>query len=147
MIKYALKCEAGHRFDGWFRSSAAFDEQRDAGDLVCPVCGTSEVDKALMAPTVRSSDRQAAKPVGQESMPAELREKVAEFLSTVRDHVEKNCDYVGDDFAEEARRIHYGESDPRSIYGEATPEEANELFDEGVEVAPLPILPRARQQG
>ncbi len=133
MIKYSLICESEHEFEGWFRDSADFTVQSDQGLLECPLCGAPEVRKAVMAPAVakrRPSDGSATKS-------AFLRE-MAEAAGRARKYVENNFDYVGDKFPEEARKIHYGETDPRGIYGEATGREVKELVDEGVSVAPLP---------
>ncbi|PKP76729.1 MAG: DUF1178 domain-containing protein [Alphaproteobacteria bacterium HGW-Alphaproteobacteria-3] len=136
MIRYALLCEKDHEFDGWFPSSEGFDAQVAAGDVLCPHCGSPNVRKALMAPSIGKSASKAAA-----SMPADMAQKMSMMMLALKKHVEENCDYVGDKFAEEARRIHYGEADHRDIYGEATPDEALELIEEGVEVAPLPVVP------
>lgn len=136
MIKYELKCRKDHVFEAWFYDSATYDKQAAGGKVVCPVCNSRKVEKAPMAPRIGKSKGEVAK--------AEARElaKVRQALSELRDHVEKNADYVGDQFAEEARKIHYGETDKRNIYGEASPEEAKELVEEGVDVAMIPWLPR-----
>ena len=136
MIRYALQCEKDHEFDGWFPSSEGFDAQTAAGDVLCPHCGSPNVRKALMAPSIGKSAGKAVAPT-----PADMAQKMSMMMLALKKHVEENCDYVGDKFAEEARRIHYGESDHRDIYGEATPDEARELIEEGVEVAPLPVVP------
>lgn len=133
MIKYRLVCENEHEFDGWFASSNAFDAQAAGGEIACPYCESRKVQKGLMAPSVRTSKKS-----GGSASPDEAMEHVQMFMSKVREHVEKNFDYVGDRFAEEARRIHYGETDEREIYGETTVQEAQELIEEGVSVAPLP---------
>ena len=141
MILYRLRCHDEHEFEGWFRNAEAFDSQRDSGILECPVCGTADVSKALMAPSIAkgrevarpvASDIQALHPAAQKA--AELRDK----LRAVRRLVEENCDYVGDRFAEEARKIHYGEADAHGIYGETTPEETERLKDEGIEFGSVP---------
>jgi hypothetical protein len=139
MIKYQLKCGSGCSFEGWFRSSEDFDQQAGAAQLECPACGSTEVSRAIMAPAivrradqVRKSDRASA-----------ISEIMAEAARRARDYVEKNFDYVGEKFPEEARRIHYGETKDRAIYGEATPAEARELVDEGLSIAPLPLAPGA----
>ncbi len=134
MIKYRLICEQDHEFDGWFAGSTAFDDQVAAGEIACPYCGSVKVQKALMAPSVVTSKQK--KRAG--TSPTEAVEQVQMFMSKVREHVETNFDYVGDQFADEARRIHYGEADEREIYGEATLDEAKDLIEEGVSVAPLP---------
>ncbi|PKQ03771.1 MAG: DUF1178 domain-containing protein [Alphaproteobacteria bacterium HGW-Alphaproteobacteria-12] len=136
MIRYVLRCEKDHEFDGWFPSSDGFDAQVAAGDVLCPHCGSPNVCKALMAPSIGKS---AAKDTA--ASPADAMQKMSMMMLALKKHVEENCDYVGDKFAEEARRIHYGESGHRDIYGEATLDEARELIEEGVEVAPLPVVP------
>ena len=143
MIRYALLCEHEHPFDGWFPSSAGFEAQAASGDLVCPVCGSREVRKALMAPQLGRGTRKGAPAAAPAALP-DAAQKLGMMMLALRKHVEENCDYVGDRFAEEARRIHYGETDHRDIYGETTPDEARALIEEGVEVAPLPIVPPAR---
>ena len=133
MIKYRLKCAAGCSFEGWFRSSADFERQAADASLECPFCASVEVSRAIMAPAVvtgaaaRREDRLSA-----------MRETMAEAARRARDYVEKNFDYVGDRFPEEARKIHYGEVKERAIYGEATGKDVKELVDEGVSIAPLP---------
>jgi hypothetical protein len=148
MILYDLKCEKGHVFEAWFHSSATFDDQVTNGEVVCAVCGSAKVGKAPMAPRV-SKGRNAAEsgppakaPRGEAATLAagetagELRRKLKEL----RRHIESNCDYVGTAFAEEARKIHYGESEARGIYGETSDDEAKKLNDEGVPVARVPWL-------
>lgn len=147
MIKYRLRCDKDHSFDAWFRDSAAYDKQADANLLACPSCGTSSVSKALMAPNVSSSKKKgdsapehivpAVNEVPQEMI--ELRQK----LAALRSEVESNFDYVGKNFAEEARKIHYGEKDPRGIYGETSPTEAEALRDEGIDFGAIPWLPKS----
>jgi hypothetical protein len=134
MIKYTLLCEENHDFEGWFASAAGYDSQAEAGQIKCPCCGTAKVRKAVMTPNVatRSKGAGPGRPVSGE---------VLELLRAVRDEVLKNADYVGPRFAEEARKIHFGEIEARGIYGEATPAEAKALLDEGVQVQPLPKLP------
>jgi len=135
MIVYSLQCTAGHQFDGWFRDSATFDAQTAGHEVSCPVCGSVEVSKALMAPAVRSSKKREAV---QATEVAEAQAAVLQALKAVRREVETNCDYVGTQFAEEARRIHYGEADKRGIYGEASADQAAELADEGIEIGQIP---------
>lgn len=131
MIVYSLQCSKGHAFEGWFKDSSAFDSQSAGGKLVCPVCDSHKVDKAPMAPALPSA-------VGErKSAPAELR-KMRQFMTGLRKYVQENADYVGPKFPEEARKIHYGETEERHIYGEATLDEARELIEEGVDVAALP---------
>lgn len=132
MMKYQLRCDAEHHFEGWFRSSEDYDAQAEQGLLACPVCGTGDVHKAIMAPAIAKGE------AGRAERLADIRQSVTEAAARARAYVEKNFDYVGDKFPDEARRIHYGETDPRRIYGEATGEEVKELVREGVEVAPLP---------
>ena len=153
MIHYNLRCDDGHEFDSWFNNSASFEKQAKRGLLECPQCGSAKVDRALMTPNVPRKGRitadalppaqpTPAKPtpaVGGEQIPAHVRA----MLQKLRSEVEKNCDYVGDGFAEEARRIHNGEADARGIYGETTPEEAEALAEDGIEVARIPWVPRA----
>ena len=143
MIRYDLICDKEHDFDGWFRNSEAYDAQAAAGQVACPVCGSTTVAKQLMTPGIPAKSNQRA----EGRMPVfagQKDEKVAELVEAVRKlrrQVEENADYVGDRFAEEARRIHYNEVEQRGIYGEASLEEAKALIEEGVEVHPLPPLP------
>jgi len=168
MIHYALQCQQGHGFDGWFRDSAAFEAQAAAGFVECPACGDKQITRALMTPAVgRKGNRApvavpapgpqpaaapasapadaAAAPVpapvakAAEALPDHLRA----MLQRLRAEVERNCDYVGNQFADEARRMHRGDSDRRGIYGETTPDEAEALADEGIEVDRIPWVPRA----
>jgi hypothetical protein len=136
MIVYDLKCRDGHQFEAWFRDSGAYDAQLEASDLLCPVCGGSDVQKALMAPNL--SRGEARTPAVQEDQRVVQARRA---LHELRRQVEENCDYVGPRFPEEARRIHYGECDARGIYGESTAEEAEALKEEGVEVRRIPWLP------
>ena len=138
MIRYALACEAGHTFEGWFSDSRAFEVQKSDGSLSCPACGSTVVDKALMAPSV-STARQKETMRLAANVP-EHQEAVA-AIRRIRKHLTENADYVGPKFAEEARRIHYNETEKRGIYGEASPNEAKALAEEGIEFHPLPVLP------
>ena len=131
MIVYRLACTEGHGFEGWFKDSAAYDAQAAGGKLVCPVCNSHNVTKAPMAPAVSGTGSKG------EPAPQELR-KMRQFVSGLRKYVEDNAENVGRKFPEEARKIHYGETEERAIYGEATADEARDLIEEGVEVAPLP---------
>ena len=162
MIRYSLACGRGHEFESWFASSAAYDKQAKRGLVACPACGSTKVEKAIMAPRLARSDTPidvpAAAPPAAPDAPAapaaqapapvamispqerELRKKLKEL----REYVTKNADYVGPRFPEQARKIHYGEIEHRSIYGEASPQEAKELHEEGIEFHPLPILPDER---
>ena len=135
MIRYALVCGAGHDLEGWFGGSDDFDAQSARGLISCPACGSSEVRKQIMAPSVVTSKGKA------DRAPGPSREMMMEMVSRVRRHVEDNFDYVGDTFAREARAIHEGRSEERGIYGEATPKEARALLEDGVPVAPLPQPP------
>jgi hypothetical protein len=136
MISFDLRCSDNHVFEGWFGSSRDFEDQKARGLLSCPMCGDEQVDKALMAPNVASKK-------GSDSEPEITPQKMMVMLRQMRKQVEKNADYVGPAFAEEARKIHYGEVDQRDIYGESTPEESQELEDEGIEFASLPWVPDA----
>ena len=166
MIVFDLICSQEHRFEAWFRSSADYEEQLEAGAITCPVCSDANVRKAPMAPNVAAKGNQqpvvvdvegdaetsgevpgetAEQPprvhaAGVPDMPPELGRKLRQFARRLRDHVEQHCDYVGSSFAEEARKIHYGESEERGIYGEATTEESAELEEEGIEIMPLPFV-------
>lgn len=131
MIKYQLRCDADHEFEGWFANSSDFDEQSAGGLLSCPVCGTGMVAKAIMSPAVASSEARSQRL-------DKMRKSMAHAVARARDYVEKNFDYVGERFPEEARKIHYGETPARGIYGEASGKEVKELVEEGVDVAPLP---------
>lgn len=132
MIKYDLKCRRGHVFEAWFRDSAAYDEQVEANKIACPDCGARKVEKAVMAPRVAKSDGAGS------DKASEMRQA----LRALRAKVEADCDYVGPQFAEEARRIHYGEAEARGIYGETTGEEAEALAEEGVPFARIPWVPK-----
>ncbi|KAA0686961.1 DUF1178 family protein [Azospirillum brasilense] len=171
MILFVLKCTADHRFEAWFRNGDAYETQAAARAIACPVCGDTHIAKAPMAPRIAKGGRSkddapresgapeavptaaggapapAAPPASATpTVPAEVRERFAaevmRQLTEIRRTVEESCDYVGDRFAEEARRIHYGETDPRGIYGEATDKEADELKEEGVTFGRIPWLPR-----
>jgi hypothetical protein len=160
MIHYDLRCSAGHEFDGWFKDSAAYEKQAKAGFVECPVCGGTEVSKRLMAPAIPKKGRTRVKEAppapatappapsaspqgGTQAAAGPVPAQVVALLQRMRAEVEKHCDYVGKEFAEEARKIHRGESDPRGIYGEASDAEAEALKDEGIEVARIPWVPRA----
>jgi hypothetical protein len=155
MIRYNLRCERGHVFESWFQSSQAYETQEKRKLVSCPSCGSAKVERAIMAPQIvskKSRDRavqapaaatDATPPSATPLMMAqdhELRAKLREL----RDHIVKNADNVGERFPNEARKMHYGDIEHRPIYGEASPEEARSLLDEGVEVSPLPVLPDDR---
>jgi hypothetical protein len=163
MIRYSLVCNKGHDFESWFKNSATFDKQAARGFVTCPLCGSTKVEKAIMAPHLSHSahDVQPRSPASAPATPEvtaaapedaqapvamvspqehELRKKLKEL----REHLTQNADYVGRKFPEEARKMHYGEIEHRSIYGEASPDDAKELHEEGIEFHPLPILPDER---
>jgi len=143
MIRYSLCCKKGHEFEGWFRSSEEFERRK----TVCPVCGSTKVEKAVMAPQVARTDKEAAPVKTTKSATMQLasvdprRREMIAALKELRSKVTENADYVGEKFAEEARKIHYNESEPRGIYGQATREEAESLAEEGIDFHPLPVLP------
>ena len=142
MIHYQLRCAGEHEFDGWFKDSAGFERQASRGLVACPVCADAKVSRALMAPGIRAKSEPkhvAVRPKAGGVIPDNVRAA----LTQLRVEVEKNCDYVGGEFAAEARRIHYGEADARGIYGESSEAEAEALADEGIEIAQIPWLPRA----
>ena len=156
MILYRLRCSKGHEFESWFKDSKTYERQEKKSLIGCAVCGEAKVERAIMAPRLGKGSKRpdveapvAAAPAAPspeqqqmaamaKHMPKELREA----LLKVREQVEKNCEHVGDKFAEEARKIHYGESDKRGIYGETSDEEAEALADEGIEFGRLPWIPR-----
>ena len=161
MILYTLACENGHTFESWFANSAAYDKQVKRSLVTCPACNSAKVEKALMAPRLSGTKKRgdaavpahASEPTPPTTAPAtpapvalmspqehELRRNLKE----IREHLTKNADYVGQKFPEEARKMHYGEIEHRSIYGEASPDQAKELHDEGIEFHPLPVLPDER---
>lgn len=163
MIRYALACDNGHDFESWFPSSASYDSQSERGLVACPLCDSSQVHKQLMAPSLGRSTKGAEPlpgPVATEPSPptphsvpalpqpvaimSEREQALRVMLRAVREHVVKSADYVGPSFAEEARRMHYGEVEHRSIYGEADRDEARALLEEGIEVHPLPLAPDDR---
>ena len=163
MIRYALNCERGHAFESWFQNSAAYDKQRKRGLVSCPICGSAKVEKAIMAPRLaRSEAAEPSPPPSPPSPPSNLptppppvaapgkapvammspaERELRKKLKELREAITRNADYVGPRFPEQARKIHYGETEQRSIYGEASPDEAKELHEEGIEFHPLPILP------
>jgi hypothetical protein len=148
MIRYSLVCEAGHGFESWFPSSDSYDAQVARGLVTCPVCGGAKVEKALMLPNVARTDRSPAPQSGQAAAPvtlvAEPERQARALLRALREHLVANSEHVGARFPEEARKIHYGEAEGRSIYGEASPAEARALVEEGIDVAAIPVLPDDR---
>ncbi|MEO3389342.1 DUF1178 family protein [Mesorhizobium sp. CAU 1741] len=137
MIRYTLICDAEHEFDGWFRNGDDFDLQKKRGFVSCPVCHSAKVDKALMAPAVSTTRKQEKVAFAM----GEQQRKALAQLKALADEARSSADYVGEKFAEEARRIHFGETEARGIYGEATLEEARSLVEDGVEFMPLPVFP------
>lgn len=135
MILFELRCGNDHHFEGWFRDNAGYDAQAAAGEIACPVCGDTRIAKAIMAPSLNKATGQA---LDVKDMAREMRR----LLGEIRQKVEDNCDYVGDRFADEARKIHYGEVEPRGIYGESTPEQAEALEEEGVAIHRIPWVER-----
>jgi hypothetical protein len=131
MILFTLRCAHGHEFEGWFRDGDGFEAQRKAGEIACPECSNTSVEKAVMAPRLGRT---------RETPPAISPAQFRTALIEMRRQIETNCDYVGSRFAEEARRIHYGESDPHGIYGEASEDESRELTDEGISFGRIPWI-------
>lgn len=156
MIRYALVCDNAHEFESWFPTSASFEEQARRGLVSCPACGSGKVERAIMAPNVARTDRGPRAPEStSETAPAaataapvalmgEKEIAFREMLTALHKHVTENAEHVGPRFAEEALKIHHGEADGRAIYGEATPDDARLLHEEGVEFMPLPRLPGGR---
>jgi hypothetical protein len=155
MIHYTLRCERGHAFESWFQSSSAYEAQEKRKLVNCPVCGSAKVERAIMAPQIVSKKARnsaepapaapvdAAAPASTPLLMAQERELRAK-LRELREHIVKNADNVGERFPNEARKMHYGDIEHRPIYGEASPDEARALIEEGVEVSPLPVLPDDR---
>jgi hypothetical protein len=159
MILYALSCDDDHEFESWFPSGDAFEAQRKRGLVACPFCGSAKVEKQIMAPRVARAGKAANLPVPAavkpdlpETAPApqpvalfsEKERELRAMVKALREHVEKNAEHVGGRFPDEARKMHYGDMEHRSIYGEATPGQARELLEEGIEIHPLPIVPDER---
>ena len=161
MIRYALACDNGHDFESWFADSSTYDKQAKRGLVACPHCGSTKVDKAIMAPRLAGARKRSqptelpstaapekAQEKAQEKAPVAMispqEQELRGKLKELRDHLTKNADHVGTKFPEEARKMHYGETKHRSIYGEASPEDAKALAEEGIEFHPLPILPDER---
>ncbi len=155
MIRYTLRCDRGHGFESWFQNSSAYESQEKRKLVSCPDCGSVKVERAIMAPQIVSkkaaapaeppsvASTEVTVPASTPLMMAQERELRAK-LKELRDHVVKNADNVGERFPNEARKMHYGDIEHRPIYGEATPQEARSLIEEGVEVSPLPVLPEDR---
>jgi len=146
MIVYRLRCKNDHEFEGWFKSSKAYDSQSKSGSLECPTCATTNVTKAIMAPNIATKGESKLLPAKKEGSVIKDTDGAAfaKMAGAISDYVEKNFDYVGENFPEEARRIHYGEADERGIYGEASSDETRALIDEGIDIAPLPGLPKRK---
>ncbi len=140
MIRFSLICEREHEFEGWFRSNDDFETQKKRGFVDCPTCGSRKVDKALMAPAISTGAKQEKIAL---AMGEAQRQALAQLRALSR-KIRENADYVGDRFAEEARKIHFGESEARGIYGEATSEEVRGLIEDGVDFMPIPMLPEDR---
>ena len=148
MILYQLQCEDQHGFEAWFRDSGAFNDQAERGLLTCPSCGSAKVSKALMAPRIGGTRQNAT----SQKLPATVDAKETQVsaeavalrqqLVEIRQKIQNSCDYVGPHFAEEARKIHYGETDPKGIYGETSADEAKALKEEGIEFGAVPWLPK-----
>ena len=161
MIKYRLQCGEGHQFEGWFKGSEGFETQKAQGFLACPHCGDTNIDRALMAPAVQGTrkanavvEAEAAELQSQAQTPSTTSDAPSlispedkaklKALKALRDHMLSKSDNVGAGFAEEARKIHYGETEARGIHGEATKDEVKSLVDEGIEISPIPIFPDER---
>ncbi len=140
MIRFSLHCDQAHEFEGWFRDNADYDTQSKRGFVECPVCGSHKVSKSLMAPAVSTGRKKEKMALAASAEQKKLMEALKEMSRQVRE----NAENVGDKFAEEARKIHFGETEARGIYGEATPEEARGLIEDGVEFMPLPVFPDDR---
>lgn len=137
MIRFSLHCDHGHEFEGWFRDNADFDRQSERKLVSCPVCNSPEIQKSLMAPAVSTSRSKEQVAIAIDEAQKQVLEQMRELSRTVRE----NADYVGDQFAEEARKIHFGETEARGIYGEASKEDVHSLIEDGVDVMPLPVFP------
>ena len=144
MIRYALVCEQEHPFEGWFGSSADYDDQAGRGLVECPFCGSRLVRKQIMAPAVAGTKGQSSAPAPDVQAQTQAEAMMREVAGRVRKHVEENFEHVGDRFAQEASDIHEGLSAERGIYGEATPQQVKELLEDGVKVAPVPGAPKPK---
>jgi hypothetical protein len=143
VITYSLACAKGHEFEGWFKDSASYDHQEAGGILACPTCGDVHVKKAIMSPSVKTSVTKAKGSASPSNLPTSPtdQQKLRKFVAGYRKFIQDNADYVGPQFPEEARKIHYGETEERPIYGETSVAEARELIEEGIEIAPVPSDP------
>jgi hypothetical protein len=140
MIVYDMACGCGHRFEGWFKDRDTFDNQLAANSIPCPLCGGTEVTKLLTAPHVAKSGNNTLPMISNNHSDADKMQMLAAAAQQMRRHVEENCENVGESFPEEARKIHYGETEHREIYGTVQPDVAKELHDEGVPIQPLPFV-------
>lgn len=140
MIRFSLHCDHEHEFEAWFRNNDDFDTQKKRGFVECPTCGSKKVEKALMAPSVSTGRKKEKIALAM----GEAQKQAMAQLKVLSEKMRENADYVGDKFADEARKIHFGETEARGIYGEATPEEAKGLLDDGVEFMPIPVFPDDR---
>jgi hypothetical protein len=143
MIRYDLICDKGHEFDGWFSNSASYDKQAKRGLVECTHCGTTKIKKQIMSPGIPSKSNKKSEPsVRMSAGPVDPRaEAMVQMMRDYRKHVETNAENVGKNFAEEARKIHYKETEERGIYGQTSSEEAAALIEEGIEIHPIPVLP------
>lgn len=149
MIVFDLKCTQNHVFEVWFQNSQVFESQREAAQIICPYCGDTKIEKAIMAPNISVGGHVESRAAGAETTPPTAGQSAVtpfpmapdyrKMLESFREIVARNCDYVGAGFAEEARKIHYGEAEQRGIYGEATPEESRDLNEEGIAFFQLPL--------
>jgi hypothetical protein len=140
LIRFSLTCQRDHSFEAWFRSNDDFKAQQERGFVECPDCGSNKIEKALMAPAVSTGRKREKMALAM----GETQKRALAELKALSQKMRENADYVGEKFAEEARKIHFGETDPRGIYGEATPEEAKSLAEDGVEFMPIPVFPEER---
>ena len=141
MIVFDLLCRNDHEFESWFQNSDAFEKLAKAGHVACPICGDTKITKSLMAPAVSGTKKKSNDKMAISAKAAQQMGQYMEAVKAMREQVEKNCDYVGDKFPEEARKMHYGEAETRNIYGEATDKEAEALQEEGVELQRIPWIP------
>ena len=144
MILYQLRCGKDHEFEAWFKDGQTCDRQLSRKNVECPFCGTRKVAKALMAPRIGAAEKSVAEnPANAQQGMSVMASAMRQHLQEIRSKIEENCDYVGEKFTDEARKIHYGETEARGIYGEATDNQHQELVEEGIEVARVPWLPRS----